>query len=71
MRTFGAFPIFDNFVSGKLLVVEKNVLKFEQGWRQVFSVYMVILTVKCLRFPIFDIGPGKQSVPAPGSLVIS
>ena len=48
LGSLGAFPIFDNLVSRTRLVVEQNGVKFgAQGW--VFTVYKVVLTVKCLR----------------------
>ncbi len=61
LGSLGAFPIFDDLVSQKRLIVEQNTPNFgAQG--QVFSVYGVLLTVKCSisvwgsfgTFPIFD-----------------
>ncbi len=48
LGSFGAFPIFTDLVhiSRKRLIVERNGSKFRpQG--EVFSVYRILLTVKC------------------------
>ncbi len=52
LRSFGAFPIFDNLVSRKWLAAERNGMKFgpQEG---VFSVYRVLSIVKWF-FPIFN-----------------
>ena len=42
LGSLGAFPIFDNLVSCKWLVVERNGVKFgPQGW--VFSIYRILV----------------------------
>ena len=48
LGSFGAFPIIDNLISRKWLVVERNGVKFgPRGW--VFNVHRVLLTLKWLR----------------------
>ncbi len=79
--SFGAFPIFGNLVSQKRLIVEQNGWKFGPQ-TQIFNVYRVLLTVKCsssvgvigcisnIWWPVFFYRVTKQSVKAPGPLVI-
>ncbi len=45
LGSFSAFPIFDNLVSRKRLVIEQNGPKF--GPRSKNLVYRVLLSVKC------------------------
>ncbi len=52
LGSFGAFLIFDQLVSRKRRVVEQNAVKIEPQERA-FSVYWVLLTVKCLRSLVY------------------
>ena len=48
LGSFGAFPFFDDLVSRKRLLVERNGPNFGPlGGGEVFSDYTVLLTVKC------------------------
>ena len=56
LGSFCAFQIFDDLVSRKRLVVERNRPKFEP-LGQVFSVCRVVLTVKCaIKFSLWSFG---------------
>ena len=55
LGSLGAFPILDDLVSRKRLIVERNSRK-SVPHGQVFSVYRVLLTVKYSKFNLGSFG---------------